>query len=206
MDISDSILSVFTSPTPAHLRRLRGDLLEVGVSETSAVWPVLDKFHEFLNQLYASMSAHEYSKLATLLDIGAVGGVAFENVLQSGLDKADIWKKLLVGGASEALMVVASRQYVKAFMAETSSVFANAAWSLHRLLWLLSLDTQRDLSPKERRTAIDHILAPVQQDGVNDQLKAVLIGRLFLVVLLLHLSEALQQSEPNENVQDGENV
>jgi hypothetical protein len=187
MSIQESLTAVLRAPTPVTLWNLRGDMLQIELPSGSRVWETLDRFHEFLNELYASMSAHEYSQLATQLDIGAVGGVALERILEAGLSSADLWKRLLLGGASEGLMVLASRQYVKAFLAETTAVFESAAWFLYHELWNLSRLTQPDIEPAIRRQVIDSLMAPVRTDEVSSTMKAVLIGRIFQVLLLLQI-------------------
>ena len=134
------------------------------------------------------MSAHEYSKLASLLDIGAVGGVAAQSLIESDLTAADFWKRLLAGGFSESLMVLASRQYVKAFKAEIASICHSAAWYLFGQLWQLSARYQPELEPPARRQHIETLLAPIRQKEIDDTVKAILIGRLFQILLLLNLS------------------
>lgn len=109
------------------------------------------------------MSAHEYSKLASLLDIGAVGGVAVQSLIESDMAEGDFWKRLLAGGFSESLMVLASRQYVKAFKAEIASICQSAAWYLFGELWQLSVQHQTELEPAARRQHIETLLAPIRQ-------------------------------------------
>ena len=188
MSVNVSLAAVLSSPTPAVLWQLRGDLLQGGVPSAAPALAVLDNFFVFLNELSASMSAHEYSKLASLLDIGAVGGVAVQSLIESDLAAADFWKRLLAGGFSESLMVLASRQYVKAFKAEIASICQSAAWYLFSELWQLSARYQPDLEPTARRQHIETLLAPIRRKEVDDTAKAILIGRLFQIVLLLHLS------------------
>jgi hypothetical protein len=187
MSIQESLTTVLRAPTPTALWQLRGDMLQLEFPSGSPAWKTLDRFFDFLNELYASMSAHEFSKYATRLDIGAVGGVALERVLEAELSPSDLWKRLLLGGVSEGLMVLASRQYVKAFLAETSAVFESATWFLYQELWSLSRLTQPDIDSALRRKVIDTVLAPVHAQGATSSMKAVLIGRIFQVLLLVHL-------------------
>ncbi|MCP4428921.1 MAG: hypothetical protein GY803_30930, partial [Chloroflexi bacterium] len=110
MDIRESLTAVLAQPSVDTLWQLRGELLAAGLPSDSPAYRVLDKFYAFINELSASMSAHEYSKLATLLDIGAIGGVAIQNLLESDIKPEELWKRLLAGGIGESLMVLASRQ------------------------------------------------------------------------------------------------
>jgi hypothetical protein len=198
MTIQDSLTNILAAPTPTNLWQLKGDLLQAGVPQEARLWPTLDRFFEFLNELSAALKAREYSQLATMMDIGAVGGVALESALVTKLGETDLWKRLLLGAFSESLMILASRQYVKAFQTETKVVYRAAAWHLQYELWLLSARAQPELEPASRRHAIDKLLAPTFDENVSDTLKAVLIGRLFLVLLLIHLNISLSQLARNE--------
>jgi hypothetical protein len=184
----ENFLSVLVSPSPANLWQLRGDLLQAGWPPDAPVWETIDHFYVFLNELSASMNAHEYSKLATMLDIGAVGGVAIQSLIESKLSAAELWQRLLVGGISEGLMVLASRQYVKGARAEMIGVFQAACWELFGHLWHLAAQLQPKLAPVERRRMLDELLAPIYEEEVDDGVKIVLIGRLFQTLLLIHLS------------------
>ena len=126
MNIQESLTAVLTHPSTDTLWRLRGDLLQAGWPAESPVWEILEAFYHFLSELSAGTSAHQYSQIASMLDIGAVGGVALENLLQSD-SSTDLWQRLLAGSISEGLMVLASRQYIKAFQVEMTTVYQSAA-------------------------------------------------------------------------------
>ncbi len=183
----ESLAAVLTQPTPTALWRLRGDLLQAGLSADHAVWDVIDRFYDFLNALSAGMKAHEFNKMATMLDIGAVGGVAVQGMIEGKIPVTDLWKKLVAGSVGEGLMVLASRQYIKSAHAEIIGVYNAAAWDLFAALWDVSAQMQPNLSPADRRGLLDHLLAPVLHEETDDGVKMVLIGRLFQMLLLVHL-------------------
>ena len=91
-------------------------LLAAGVAEGDPVWPLLDAYYDFLTALAARATSREFSHFASLLDMGAVGGVALQNLLQAEAE-GQWWGRLLAGGLSEGLMVLAARQYVRAWAA-----------------------------------------------------------------------------------------
>jgi hypothetical protein len=188
MKIQESLTAVLTQPSTDTLWQLRGDLLQAGLPADSPAWRVLDKFYAFINELSASMSAHEFSKLATMLDIGAVGGVAIQNLLESDLKPAELWKRLLAGGVSEGLMVLASRQYVKGAKAGMMGVCRATAWELYGEFWQLSAQLQPELDPTTRRQLVNNLLAPIHDDAVPEVVKIGLNGRLFQILLLAQLS------------------
>jgi hypothetical protein len=111
---------------------------------------LLDAFYTFLNELSSSATAREYSHYASLLDMGAIAGVALQNLLERG-SKDEWWQRLAVGALSESLMILAARQYVKAWDNEMTADFNNAAWiSVPLLLAVIGRDAARFA---RRRTA-----------------------------------------------------
>ncbi len=197
MSIQDSLTAVLTHPSTDTLWQLRGDLLQANLPAESSVWRILDEFYAYINELSASMSAHEYSKMATLLDIGAVGGVAIQNLIESDIKPDELWKRLLAGGIGESLMVLASRQYVKGFKAGMMGVCRASAWALYDEFWQLSTQMQPDLDPAARRQLIDNLLAGIHDDSLSEVVKIALNGRLFQILLLVHLqtSDFLKKSD-----------
>lgn len=187
MNIQKSLTAVLAHPSTDTLWQLRGALRQAGWLPEAAVWPILDHFYEFLNHLSAGADAHQYSQLASLMDIGAVGGVALENLLQSDSTE-ELWKKFLAGSISEGLMVLASRQYIKAFKTEVSTIYQTAAWFLFDALWRLSTKAQPELPPAARRQHLDALLAPIHDNATPETVKIALVGLLFQTLLLAYLS------------------
>jgi hypothetical protein len=183
MSLLESLSTVLTNPSPEALWQLQGDLLSEGFEPDAPIMAILDAFHNFLNELSASASAREYSHFASILDMGAVGGIAIQNLLEQR-DSEGWWQRLLVGGLSESLMIIAARQYVKAWDNEMSSDINQAAWFLYREYWLLSAEMQPELARTERRRLVDQLLAPIHDSETGGTVKAALIGRLFQLLLM----------------------
>jgi hypothetical protein len=180
-------MNVLTHPTPASLWRLRGDLLAGGTPADAPTMILLDAFYTFLNELAASATAREYSHYASLLDMGAIAGVALQNLLERS-SKDEWWQRLAVGALSESLMILAARQYVKAWENEMTADFNNAAWILYRYYWQLSAEMQPDLPAADRRRLADQLLAPVHDPETKSTVKAVLLGCLFQLLLIASLA------------------
>ncbi len=184
---------ILREPTPAALWALQGELLVREGSASEEEIPALRgaqeaaaEFYLYLSELQSKTSARTFSELASLLDIGAVGAVAIENVIT---ERENILEKLLLGGLGESLMVLASRQYIKAWEVEAGLVHRRAAWYLFEALWRLSAQNQPTLPPAERKDRIQALLAPCLDDDTPAALKVVLLVRLFQVLLLIHLSQ-----------------
>lgn len=185
MSTNEALTAVLTYPNCETLCTLQAELLQSGRNPDDPLLRRLGGFFVFLNQLSAGMSARHFSHLATLFDIGAVGGVAVQNLLEAKGDLTVLWKRLLAGGLSESLMVIASRQYVKAAETEMTGAYRQAGWFLYRELWRLSAQLQPEQAREERRESLDQLLAPVHDTAVSGSVKAILLVRLFQLLLLL---------------------
>ena len=179
-------IALLARPSPDRLWRLRDELYALGLGPEAPIWPCLDDFYHFLNELGASATAREYSHFASLLDIGAVGGVAIQNLLAEN-EARTLWRRVLAGGLSESLMVMAARQYVKAWEGELSALYRSAAWNLHHHLWQLSLALRPELAHGTRRSHLEQLLVPLREEKTGGTVKAVLIARLYQLLLLTHL-------------------
>lgn len=186
MELQTSLIQVLTEPTPAALWQLRGELLEIGLASDSRVMTTLHEFYQFLNELVASSTAREFSHFASILDMAAVAGVAIQNLMNIE-ESEDWWKRFVVGATSEGLMVLAARQYVKAWEEEMRASYNAAAWYLSQEYWELSARLRPDLPLQERRQLVDRLLVPIQDDQLGGLVKAGLIVRLFQVLLLARL-------------------
>jgi hypothetical protein len=184
MAAEQSLLAFLKEPAPDTLWQLRGELLASSVDPNAPIMTLITACYNYLNNIIAGTSARAYSNLASLLDVGAVGGVALQNLLTDTENDKSFWQRLLTGGVSESLMVAASRQYVKADETAVNATIRDAAWFLFEEWWQLSLLTQPDLSHGQRRDHIDKLLAPALDNNFKFAPRALLVGRLFQTALL----------------------
>jgi len=186
---SQALVETLTAPTPGALWRLRADLLEQGAPSDARALAVVAEFHSFLDRFATATSSRDLSHLASKLDIAAVGGVVVEQLFEFP-DPKDLAMRVLTGGISEGLMVLASRQYVRAQKGELESLLRETAWTLHDRLWSWAASANPDLDRSERRQLIDQLTAPLRNREVAIDARAVLVGRIFQVLLLGHLHDA----------------
>jgi len=193
--LQDALQPILGEPAPNQLVTLQGVLL-AWPRQDNAVGQVVERaleiashFHSYLAELQTKLTARQYSELASLLDIGAVGLVALESILFS--EEENFWQRLILGGLAEGMMVAASRQYVKTWEAETRLVHIEAAWYLGEALWRTSADMHPDLAAAERWQAVQALLAPAYDAEVAALDKALLLGRAFQLLLLTHLAPLL---------------
>lgn len=189
--LQDTVASILTQPTPEALVALQGALLALEGQEEAVdeALQAAGHFYSYLSELQSKVTARAYSELASLLDIGAVGAVAVENLIAG--EGHDLWRRLLLGGIGEGLMVGASRQYIKGWQVEAGLVHSEAAWYLGEALWRTSRRMQPDLPAEERWQAIERLLAPARDPDTPASALALLLGRIFQVLLLSHLAPLL---------------
>lgn len=192
MSFRDALLQTLAEPSPEGLWRLRGAMLEAGLPTESRAWEVIDRFRAYLDRLDTGGSSRDYSNLASKLDISAVGGVVLEQVLESDRGE-DLAMRLFTGMLSEGLMMLATRQHVRAWEGELNSVHGDAAWYLYGELWRWAEARKPDLPKGERRMLLDRLLGPAVAPDTAGESKALLLGRLFQVLLLSELSSELDR-------------
>jgi hypothetical protein len=174
---------IASQPTPADLWALRGALLACTHDPPAAqrANEVVREFYLYLSELQSKLDARQYNELASLLDVGAVGMLALQDIL---LEREDLGKNLLLGGLGEGLMVLASRQYVRAWEQELKLSHRRVAWTLYDALWDLSRQLQPDQAEDRRQALIEAILSPVLDSNTSLEAKALLLLRLFQTVLV----------------------
>ena len=171
-------------PTVNDLWKLRGILLACALDQpqTALVHEVTREFYVYLSELQSKMTARQYSELASRMDMSAIGVLALQDIVS---EHQELWKNLLLGGLSEGLMVLASRQYIKAWEQELRSVHRHAAWTLYGVLWQVSCRYQPDMSSAQRQELIETSLAPALDENTPFDARTLLMARLFQMLLLL---------------------
>lgn len=189
MDPLPVLQRILTRPSAGDLLCLQGVLLakeeKAGTprqrEEAVSALELLGDFYCFLTGLESKLEAHAYAELASRMDMGAVGGVVAENVLGAG---QKLIERILVGGFSEILMVLASRQYIKAFDRELNAFYQQVAWQLRIHLWHFSADRRPELSAAERAALIDGLFSAILDKNTPGGAKSVALGCLFQILLL----------------------
>jgi hypothetical protein len=199
MDTLMLLRRVLAAPAAGNLLNLQAALLSVekGADQEqrfkiSSALTVLDDFYDYIVELQGKLDAHAFAELASKLDIGAVGGVVLENIFDAG---KHLMQRLLIGGLSETLMVLASRQYVKAYNRDLDAMHRQSAWRVRSHLWRLSAANRPELADESRTALVDALLAPVLEEDNPSELRAILLGRLFQVLLLCYVTAFLSKQE-----------
>jgi hypothetical protein len=154
----------------------------------AAALTLLEDFYVYLVGLESKLEAHTFAELASKMDMGAVGVVIAGSIRSAG---DQLLERVLMGGLSETLMVLASRQYIKAFDRDLEAFFLQVAWQLRAHLWRFSAARRPELTPEDRATLIDALLASILDTKTPSGAKPIVLGCLFQVLLLGLLSTLL---------------
>ena len=191
MPLDASLHGVLTQPDAESLWQLRADLVLLrerlalharGDADFSI--EIVGRFHAFLASVQSKMTAHEYSQTAAKMDIGSVGLLALQDLVT---DREQLFRKLLLGGLSEGLMVLATLQYVKAWRVEAAQACEEASWWLFEALWRLSAQMTPELPPAERREQIEAAVAPARAPDLAPAVRTALLAQVYQVLLVCSL-------------------
>jgi hypothetical protein len=142
----------------------------------------------YLADLESRLDARRYSQMASMLDIGAVGAVALENVIDPARRMP---VQVALAALSEGLMVLASRQYVKAYEGELRPLALRHAWAVRETLYRLVRANRQDLDPSAALSSIDAVLAPIVSDETPGLVRHVLLLRLMQLLVALLAAQQL---------------
>lgn len=182
MSLAESLAILVAGPSPDGLWTLRSDLLGAGVDQEAPVFRTIGAFREYLDRLRTGTSSRDYSHLASKLDISAISGVILERLAECG-SSSEMAMGILSGALTEGLMVLATRQHVRAWEGELGAVHRSAAWALFDELWRWTAERNPEIPPDRRRTLIEALMTSVLSSGTADLVKAAVIGRLFQLMI-----------------------
>jgi hypothetical protein len=195
MSLQTGLADTLTHPTPESLWRLRADLLEAGVLPGRRIWYVIEEYQQFLQHILTGTASRHYSELASKLDIGSITGVVVDRFLELK-DARSLARSLLSGFLSEGLMVLATRQHVKAWEESLSAVCTGASWFLYEELWRWAQEKNPDLPAGERRRMLDNLFNPLCDKESAGTSKAILIGSLFQLLVLSYALDEIARLPP----------
>jgi hypothetical protein len=198
MDPKPLLQRILTKPSAADLISMQSWLLSREEKADSpemrahvgAALLLLENFYSYLVCLESKMEARAFAELASKMDMAAVGVVVAENVRGAG---ERIVEKVLMGTLGEALMVLASRQYVKAFHRDLESFCRQITWQLRAHLWRFSANRRPGIPAQDRAEMINALFAPIMAETAPGAAKPVVLGCLFQILLLASIAEILPE-------------
>jgi hypothetical protein len=139
----------------------------------------------------AWLGARNLSELATMFDIGAIGVLAVQDVVGG---EASI-PKLVLGGLSEALIIMGSTQYIKGDRRMLEAAMDVHLMDLRDRFWALPGRFRGRLSEEdveEVREGLEGFFAALRREDVPTEARIAIAHQLYRVLAQLELASLVK--------------
>lgn len=151
------------------------------------------RFHTFASEVKGFVLSRDFSKKASLFDIGSVGVLAVENVLTA--ERKSLFR-LLMSGLSEGLAFAASRQYIYGSTAVLDGLYRTNSAALYDDLWALATEIRGPLDEKTAREVqqgLDGFFKQLAEPGVPVDRRVVAIYQMYGILVLVRGADLLKR-------------
>src|SRR5512136_813670 len=153
----------------------------------------LSHFYSFGVEIGGFQRSSKTANQASMFDLASVGVLGIENILTA---ENRSLMRYLMSGLSEALMFLASRQYVAGSEAILEGTYKANALVVRDALWSLAKDfrASEDLAAiREAREAIDALFAGLDDPNVSVHMKVSLLHQLYGLVCIVRCAQLLEE-------------
>ena len=151
------------------------------------------RFHTFAAEVKGFIVSRDFSKKASLLDVGSIGVLALENVLTA--ERKSLFR-ILMSGLSEGLAFVASRQYIYGSTAVLDSLYRTNTVALYDDLWALATEIRGPLDEKTAREVqlgLDGFFKQLSDPGVPVDRRVAAIYQMYGILVLVRCADLLKR-------------
>lgn len=188
MAVDQLLVRILTEPSPEDIWALHPHLLAPGSLEAETARNLAGLFYNYLTEVKSKLTSKQYSSLAAKLQVGTIGVIAGQDVVDALISgSSQALGELLTGGLASILEMVSNFQHIKAWETEFASTHNAAVWELYAVLWRISADMQPDLPVEKRQTLINQLLAPARDPELSNSARTAVIIRLFQLLLAIRL-------------------
>ena len=155
----------------------------------------LSHFYSFGVEIGGFQRSSKTANQASMFDLASIGVLGTENILTA---ENRSLMRYLMSGLSEALMFLASRQYVAGSEAVLEGTYKSNALIVRDSLWSLAKDfrSTEDLAAiREAREAIDALFARLDDPGVVLRMKVSLLHQLYGLIAIVRCAQLMEELE-----------
>ncbi|MCJ2556960.1 MAG: hypothetical protein LN415_07645 [Candidatus Thermoplasmatota archaeon] len=153
---------------------------------------VVRDFHEFSVEMRSEIESKDYSQMASIFDLTAIGALAAQDVLP-GVDGLSL-PKILLGALSEGLIFLGSRQYVAGAQKIVNARLRIHSHRVYERLWGLPMDFKKQFMEEnvaELQVSIDEFFkAFLREDGASPPKVAVLL-QFYSLILAIQVEKVM---------------
>ena len=151
------------------------------------------RFHTFAAEVRGFVVSRDFSKKASLFDIGSIGVLAVENVLTA--ERKSLFR-ILMSGLSEGLAFVASRQYIYGSTAVLDALYRTNSAALYDDLWELAMEIRGPLDEKTAREVqlgLDGFFKQLADPGVPVDRRVAAIYQMYGILVLVRCADLIRR-------------
>jgi hypothetical protein len=151
------------------------------------------RFHTFASEVKGFVVSRDFSKKASLFDIGSIGILAVENVLTA--ERKSLFR-IMMSGLSGGLAFAASRQYIYGSTAVLDALYRTNSAALYDDLWALATEIRGPLDEKTAREVqqgLDGFFKQLAGPGVPVDRRVVAIYQMYGILVLLRGADLLKR-------------
>ena len=153
----------------------------------------VSRFHTFASEVKGFVVSRDFSKKASLFDIGSIGVLALENFLTA--ERKSLFR-LLMSGLSEGLAFAASRQYIYGSTAVLDALYRTNSAALYDDLWALATEIRGPLTEKAARevqTGLDAFFKQLAEPSVPVDRRVAAIYQMYGILVLVRGAGLLKE-------------
>ncbi len=163
------------------------------VASVERALSAVGRFHTFASEVKGFVVSRDFSKKASLFDIGSIGVLALENYLTA--ERKSLFR-LLMSGLSEGLAFAASRQYIYGSTAVLDGLYRTNSAALYDDLWALATEIRGPLDEKiarEVQQGLDAFFKQLAQPGVPVDRRVAAIYQMYGILVLVRGADLLKR-------------
>ena len=162
-------------------------------ASVNAALAAVSRFHTFASEVKGFVVSRDFSKKASLFDVGSIGVLAVENVLTA--ERKSLFR-LLMSGLSEGLAFVASRQYISGSTAVLDALYRTNSAALYDDLWSLASEIRGPLdetTAREVQQGLDGFFTRIADPGVPVDRRVAAIYQMYGILVLVRCADLLKR-------------
>ncbi len=153
---------------------------------------VLRDFHEFSVEMRSEIESKDFSQMASIFDLTAIGALAAQDVLPD-LDNLSL-PKILLGALSEGLIFLGSRQYVAGAQKIVNARLRIHSHRVYQRLWGLPMDFNRQFTEEnvaEIQESMDKFFKALLREGLPPSPKIAVIQQFYSLILAIRIEKVM---------------
>ena len=153
---------------------------------------VVRDFHEFSVEMRSEIESMDFSQMASIFDLTAIGSLAAQDILPH-LDNLSL-PKILLGALSEGLIFLGSRQYVAGAEKIVNARLWIHSHKVYQRLWGLPMDFNRQFTEDnvaEIQKSMDDFFKALLREDLPPPPKIAILQQFYSLILAIRIEKVM---------------